>query len=50
MGRKGNHIVVGLDIGTTKTCAIVGEAQIDGVIDVIGVGTSRPVASRAAWW
>jgi cell division protein FtsA len=40
MSRKGNNIVVGLDLGTTKTCAIVGEVQIDGVIDVIGVGTS----------
>jgi cell division protein FtsA len=40
MSRKGNHIVVGLDLGSTKTCAIVGEVQIDGVIDVIGVGTA----------
>jgi cell division protein FtsA len=39
MGRKGQHIVVGLDIGTTKICAIIGEAQSDGTIDVIGVGT-----------
>jgi cell division protein FtsA len=39
IGRKGQHIVVGLDIGTTKICAIIGEAKSDGVIDVIGVGT-----------
>jgi len=38
MGRRGQHIVVGLDIGTTKICAIVGEVKSDGVIDVIGIG------------
>src|SRR5215475_10292332 len=38
MGRRGHHIVVGLDIGTTKICAIVGDAKSDGVIDVLGVG------------
>ncbi|MBW2700482.1 MAG: cell division protein FtsA [Deltaproteobacteria bacterium] len=36
---KGNEIVVGLDIGTTKICAIVGEIQPDGV-DIVGIGTS----------
>lgn len=35
MGKK--NIVVGLDIGTTKTCAIVGEVTERG-IDIIGVG------------
>ena len=39
MGRKGQHIVVGLDLGTTKICAIIGDVKSDGVIDVIGVGT-----------
>ena len=38
MGRK-EEIVVGLDIGTTKICCIVGEAS-DGTVDVIGIGTS----------
>lgn len=37
MPRKDN-IVVGLDIGTTKICAIVGEITHDG-IDIIGIGT-----------
>lgn len=40
MARSGNeHIVVGLDIGTTKICAIVGEMHDNGV-DIIGIGTS----------
>src|SRR5215468_2371296 len=39
MSRRGKHIVAGLDIGTTKICAIIGEVKSDGVIDVIGMGT-----------
>jgi len=35
---KRENIVVGLDIGTTKTCAIVGEITNAG-IDIIGIGT-----------
>jgi len=37
MAKKGD-LIVGLDIGTTKICAIVGEVTDDG-IDVIGIGT-----------
>jgi len=36
---KKENIVVGLDIGTTKICAIVGEISSEG-LDIIGVGTS----------
>ncbi len=39
MARNGNA-VVGLDIGTTKVCAIVAESNGDGTLDVIGVGNS----------
>jgi len=35
-----DQIIVGLDIGTTKTRAIVAEAREDGKAHVIGVGTS----------
>ncbi|RII28971.1 MAG: cell division protein FtsA [Geobacter sp.] len=37
-GRRDN-IIVGLDIGTTKICAIVGNLSDDG-LDIIGIGTS----------
>jgi cell division protein FtsA len=37
---KKDEIVVGLDIGTTKIAAIVGEVTEEG-IDVIGIGTAR---------
>ena len=36
---RNDQIVVGLDIGTTKICAIVGEPTDDG-IDIIGIGTA----------
>ena len=37
---KDNGVIVGLDIGTTKVCAIVAEKNGDGVVDVIGLGHS----------
>jgi cell division protein FtsA len=40
MGKKGKreNIIVGLDIGTTKICAIVGEVTDSG-LDIVGIGT-----------
>jgi len=35
---KEDAIIVGLDVGTTKVCAIVGEIGDDGQIDIIGIG------------
>lgn len=40
MAKKGD-IVVGLDIGTTKICAVVGEITPKGEVDIIGIGTSQ---------
>ena len=37
MGRQ-DDIIVGLDVGTTKVCVIVGEVN-DGNVDIIGIGT-----------
>jgi cell division protein FtsA len=36
---KREELIVGLDIGTTKVCAIVGEVTDEG-IDIIGIGTA----------
>ena len=33
-------IVVGLDLGTTKVCTIIGEQDDDGQVHIIGVGTT----------
>jgi len=35
------NIIVGLEIGTSKICAVVGEQNADGAINIIGVGQSR---------
>tara|TARA_R110002074_G_scaffold170005_4_gene332056 strand:- start:82785 stop:84014 length:1230 start_codon:yes stop_codon:yes gene_type:complete len=35
------NLIVGLDIGTSKVAAIVGEITPDGNIEVIGIGTNR---------
>ena len=37
---KRDRILVGLDIGTTKICAIVAEAAEDDSVNIIGVGSS----------
>ncbi len=34
-----NNLIVGLDIGTSKVVAIVGEVTVEGDIEIIGVGT-----------
>src|SRR5262245_990650 len=38
MAKRSSDIIVGLDIGTTKIAAVVGELN-DGGLDVIGIGT-----------
>lgn len=38
MAKKNDNIIVGLDIGTTKICAIVGEVGESG-LNIIGIGT-----------
>ncbi len=35
----GKDIVVGLDIGTTKICALVGKISSDDSLEIIGIGT-----------
>jgi cell division protein FtsA len=42
------RIIVGLDIGTTKICTIIGEIASDGVLDIIGEGTVPVTASARA--
>jgi cell division protein FtsA len=40
-----NHLVCGLDIGTTKICCVVGEAAGNG-IDIVGIGMHPSVGLR----
>ncbi len=37
---KRDHILVGLDIGTTKICAIVAEVTEENLVNIIGVGST----------
>lgn len=45
MDKKQGNVVVGLDIGTTKICAVVGEVSADG-IKVVGVGSHPSIGLR----
>ena len=38
---SGRRLIVGLDIGTSKVAAIVGEITVDGDIEIIGIGSHR---------
>jgi len=38
--KKSENVLVGLDLGTTKVCAIVGEVKEEGQVDIIGIGIS----------
>ncbi len=38
MATENNKIVVGLDIGTTKICAIVGRKNEYGKLEILGIG------------
>lgn len=37
----GNKMIVGLDIGTSKVVAIVGEVGADGQLSIVGIGTHK---------
>src|SRR5271156_3390430 len=37
--RSDRNLIVGLDIGTSKVVAIVGEIKPDGVLEIIGIGS-----------
>ncbi|MCZ6718529.1 MAG: cell division protein FtsA [Gammaproteobacteria bacterium] len=36
-----SNLIVGLDIGTSKVAAIVGEQSMDGEVEIIGIGSNR---------
>ena len=36
-----SSIIVGLEIGTSKVCAVVGELAPDGALNIVGVGQAR---------
>jgi cell division protein FtsA len=51
MAKKGDeNLVVGLDIGTSKVLAIVGEVTATGEVEVIGVGHHPSRGMKKGWW
>src|ERR1041385_8662237 len=43
-GRKmfdSSNVIVGLEIGTSKVCAVVGEMNSQGVLNIVGLGQSK---------
>ncbi len=40
------RVITGLDIGTTKICVIIAEITQDGILEVIGIGTSPSIGLR----
>ena len=45
MSKRTENLIVGLDIGTTKICCIVGNMTEEG-LDIVGIGTSRSKGLR----
>ena len=39
MAKENRNLVVGLDIGTSKVAALVGELAADGTLEVLGMGS-----------
>ena len=39
--RNSSSIIVGLDIGTSKICAVVGEVNDGGALNIIGIGQAK---------
>jgi len=45
--------IVGLDIGTSKVCAVVAELTEAGDVSIVGLGNERPIADglpRTGLW
>ncbi len=36
-----SSIIVGLEIGTSKVCAVVGELSVEGALNIVGLGQAR---------
>ena len=40
------RVIVGVDVGTTKICALIGEVDQDNRLNIVGVGTSQSQGLR----
>ena len=50
MGKRSEQgMIVGLDIGTSKVVAIVGEITEEGEIEIIGIGSHQSRGLKKVW-
>jgi cell division protein FtsA len=45
-----DHVIVALDIGTTKICTLVAEVDQRGETNIVGVGATRSAGMRRGSW
>ena len=38
---RSSNTIVGLEVGTSKICAVVGEMSAEGALNIIGIGQAR---------
>ena len=48
--RAEKQLLVGLDIGTSKVVAIVGEVSADNEVEVVGLGSHPSRGLKKVWW
>src|SRR5947207_15299824 len=41
-----NNLMIGLEIGTSKICVVVGESRPDGTVKILGVGQTTSRGAR----
>src|SRR5213078_129159 len=41
-----SSIIVGLEVGTSKVCAVVGELTSEGALNIVGLGQARSTGVR----
>lgn len=46
MFKPSHHVIVGLEVGTSKICAVVGQLTAEGGLNIVGVGQQRSRAVR----
>ena len=46
----GKQMIVGLDIGTSKVVAVVGEIDADGEMEVVGIGSHPSRGMKKGSW
>ena len=44
--KKRGKYITGLDIGTTKICAIIGQIETDGQLTILGVGSNPSLGMK----